>query len=99
MIIICEYFLFICCQRIVQKSKCTSISMGFELFVQTEKNGAQFHGFLPFLCDLVLIFSSALWGQSSTWQFFSPFLTFFPLPKQVNWGFKKPRERSGTELT
>ncbi len=67
--------------------------MGFELFVQTEKNGAQFHGFLPFLCDLVLLFFFYFMGQSSTWQFLSTFLTHFPLSQNKLIGVSRSHKK------
>ncbi len=74
--------------------------MGFELFVQTEKNGAQFHGFLPFLCDLVFLFFFYFMGTELNVAVPFHFShSFSPLSKQVNWGFKEPQERFGTALT
>lgn len=47
------------------------------------------YSFIPFLCDLVLLFSSSLWGQISTWQFLSTFLTHVSLSQNKLIGFSR----------
>jgi len=60
------------------------------LIVYTDwKKMEQNYIFIPFLCDLVLLFSSSLWGQISTWQFISTFLSHFFLSQNKLIGFSR----------